>query len=367
MFEQMPLYMQAGVQTRQISGENPTGEKNGGCKTIPDPNDPDLPHSRPASKLGQGWKVHPFISIAAGETAELANIQGPGCINEFFITSNTKFFSELVIRIYWDDEIIPSVESPMGALFAMGHDFAIHTVSSAMVTVAPVRGLNSYWQMPFRKSARITLSNEGPKLVEVVAYRILYKLYEIPSDAAYFHAQYRRSMTLPENAEHVIIDGIKGKGVYVGTYIACNVLVSAWWGEGLVKFYLDGDEFPSIVDNGTEDYFGGAWNFGASTAFYDSEFEQAEQSFCSPYLGIPLAKAENPHGPRKYSMYRWHVMDSIGFSEDFRATIQALGWYPNMDYYRPCPMDIASVAYWYQTEPHNKFPRLPSTEHRYDL
>ena len=367
MFGELPLYMQAGITTRQVSGENPTGEKNGGCREIPNPDDPKLPHSKAASKLGQGWKVRPFLTLEVGETAELANIQGPGCINEFFITSNLAYFSELVIRIYWDGEETPSVESPMGALFAMGHDFAIHTVSSAMITVAPNRGLNSYWQMPFRKSARITLSNEGPNYVGIVAYRILYKLHEVPADAAYFHAQYRRSMTTPENAEHVIVDGIKGKGVYVGTYVACNVLTSGWWGEGLVKFYLDGDEFPTIADNGTEDYFGGAWNFGASNAFTDRQFESSENAFCSPYLGLPLAKANNPHGPRKYGMYRWHVLDSIGFTQDFRATIQALGWFPDTGYYRPSPMDIASVAYWYQVEPHIEFPVLPSTEERYDL
>ncbi len=367
MFGEKELYLQAGIITRQISAENPKGEKNGGCRAVPDPSNPELRHSAAAVKLGKGWKVHPFISLPHGETALLADINGPGCINEFFITSNLPCYSDLVLRIYWDDEESPSVETPMGAFFAMGHDFATHTVSSSMVTVAPERGLNCYWQMPFRKRARVTLTNEGDQDADVVAYRILYQLHDIPQEAAYFHAQYRRSLTTETYPEHTILDGVTGKGVYVGTYLACNVLVSGWWGEGEVKFYLDGDEYPSIADNGTEDYFGGAWNFGADNAFTDAQFTKAEQTFSSPYLGLVLAKSNNPHGPRKYGMYRWHILDSIGFSQDLRVTIQALGWYPGCKLYRPSPMDIASVAYWYQVEPHVSFPELPSSEKRCDM
>ena len=362
MLDGAQLYMQAGVVTRQISAENPTGVKNGGCRAVPDPSDPDLRHSAAARELGIGWKVRPFISLKSGDTVDLADIKGPGCINELFLTSDIACFSSLVLRIYWDGEPSPSVECPLGAFFAMGHDNAPHTVSSAMVTVAPSRGMNSYWQMPFRERAHITLSNESGADANIIAYRVLYKLHGIPDEAAYFHAQYRRAMLAVERPEHIILDGVKGRGLYVGTYLAYNVFVSGWWGEGEVKFYLDGDEYPSIADNGTEDYFGGAWGFAGDNGL--------EQQFSSPYLGMPLAKYGNPNGPRKYGLYRWHILDSIGFAEDIKVTVQSLAWYPRgagTNLYRPAPADIASVAYWYQTEPHRPFPVFPGAADRYDL
>jgi hypothetical protein len=352
-----------GITTRQISAENPTGEKGGGCKCVPDLSNQDSPNRGAATKLGLGWKVKPFIKIKAGETVILADIQGPGCINEFFITSNNPNLSELVLRFFWDDEAVPSVESPMGAFFAIGHDTASHTVSSLPVTVAPYRGCNCYWQMPFRKRVRITLTHEGEKDGYIIAYRVLYKLYEISDDASYFHAQYRRTLTTREYPEHIILDSVKGKGLYVGTYLAWNAFSTGWWGEGEVKFYIDGDtEFPSFADNGTEDYFGGAWCFHS---FNVNEHEDVEQVFNTPFLGMPLAKSSNTNAPRKFSLYRWHILDSIGFSNDLKVTVQALGWWPNGKY-QPLTDDVASVAYWYQNEPHNKFPILPSVENRWD-
>ena len=354
--------MQAGEKTRQISAENPTGEKNGGCKWEPNPDDPNLKHSGAAKRLGKGWKVRPFIHIPRKETAIIADIEGPGCINQIFLTSDIPCYSALLLRIYWDGEENPSVECPMGAFFAMGFDNAPHNVSSAPVTVAPARGMNSYWQMPFRKRVIVTLTNESEIDANIVAYRILYKLHEIPDEASYFHAQYRRSAVTGDFPEYVILDGVKGSGLYVGTYLAYNVFVSGWWGEGEVKFYLDGDEYPSMADNGTEDYFGGAW------CFYDNTGK--EQAFSAPYLGMPLAKWDNQTGPRKFGMYRWHILDSIGFSEDIKVTVQSLAWYPPgiaPGIYRPAPMDIASVAYWYQKEPHKTFPKILSADKRCDM
>jgi len=354
----------AGIETRQISAENPTGEKGGACKRDPDPNAPDLAHSIAAVDLGRGWKVSPFVKVTAGETVTLADIHGSGCINQFFFTTDHLMLSELVIRIYWDGEKGPSVEAPAGAFFAIGHDLAPHTVSSLPITVATHRGCSAYWQMPFRKSAKITVTHEGENDANIVAYRVLYQLRDISGDAAYFHAQYRRAMTTEEYPEHVIIDGIKGKGAYVGTYLAWNALSSGWWGEGEVKFYIDGDgEFPTIADNGTEDYFGGAWNFGG---YNPNNPESREVPFNSPFLGVPLARVDSPGGPKKISMYRWHILDSIGFKSDLKVTVQALGWYPHRLRYRPLTDDIASVAYWYQAEPHAVFPELIEVRKRAD-
>ncbi|MCC2684088.1 MAG: hypothetical protein K0R75_987 [Paenibacillaceae bacterium] len=350
-----------GTETRQINAENPTGEKGGACRWDPDPQNPLLPHSKAAVHLGRGWKVRPFIQLKAGEMATLADIQGPGIINQMWITSNLKNFSELVLRFYWDNEPTPSVEVPIGAFFAMGFDKAPHDVFSAPVTVAPNRGLNCYWQMPFRKHARVTLTNESEQDANIIAYKFLYKLQDVPNDAAYFHAQYRRSTTRRDYPEHVILDGVQGKGVYVGTYLAWNAFSSGWWGEGEVKFYMDGDgEFPTIADNGTEDYFGGAW------CFTDAIGTKPERAYNSPYIGMPLARVTSElGGPRKFSLYRWHLLDAIGFKEDLRVTVQALGWWPNRTY-QPLTDDIASVAYWYQSEPHQAFPQLPSVYDRWD-
>jgi hypothetical protein len=358
------LPMMAGAVTRQISAENPTGEKGGGCSWAPDPSDPNLPFSGASTDLGRGWKVRPFVPVEAGETLVMADIEGPGIINEIFLTSDTERFSELVLRIYWDGEQMPSVETPMGAFFAMGFDRFPHTVSSLPVTVAPHRGMNCYWQMPFRSRARITLTNEGEKKVNVVAYRVLYKLCDVPAEAAYFHAQYRRAITSEDNPEeYVILDNVKGKGLYVGTYLMFNISESGWWGEGEVKFFLDGDtDQPTLCDNGTEDYFGGAWNFGS---FNPDDPNSKETAFESPFLGMPLSVYENREGPRKFGLYRWHIYDSIGFAQDLRVTMQALGWYPNRKY-RPLGDDIASVAYWYQLEPHAEFPTLPPIHKRWD-
>jgi len=359
MLKQLPL--KAGVITRQISAENPTGEKGGGCKWEPDPSDPNLKYSSHAVRLGKGWKVRPFIPVKAGETVVLADIEGPGNITEIFFACDYPRLSELVIRMYWDDEIEPSVEVPAGAFFCIGHDNHPHTVSSLPVTVAPYRGCSCYWEMPFRHHAKITLTHEGNEDVHIVAYRVLYHLEEVSERAAYFHAQYRRSLTTEEMPEHTILDGVEGEGVYVGTYLAVENHATGWWGEGEVKFYLDGDEeYPTLCDNGTEDYFGGAWNFG-----YDfPERGTPETCFSSPFLGLPLAKQADVHSDKKFSLYRWHIQDCIGFKKDIRVTIQTLGWYPDHTY-RPLCQDIASVAYYYQSEPHRKFPTLPDKTQRW--
>lgn len=360
MLSRLPY--ETGVITRQISAENPTGEKGGACRWAPDPSDPNLPHSKAAVKLGKGWKVRPFIRLEAGETAVLADIKGPGSIEEMFLTTSHRRLSELTLRIYWDGESAPSVESPLGAFFAMGHDMHPHAVNSLPVQVAPRAGLNAYWHMPFRVNAKVTLSNDGAENIDCVAYRLLYKLWPVGAEAAYFHAQYRRGLTTTDNPRHILLDGVQGKGCYIGTYLAWTALNCDWWGEGEVKFYLDGDgEFPTMADNGTEDYFGGSFGF---SPFESNACWNEEQPFTYAYLGMPLAKLDAKNACRKYSLYRWHIRDSIGFMKDIRAEVQTLG--VRNGHYRPLGEDIASVAYWYQIEPHAPFPAYPPVEARWD-
>lgn len=361
-------------ETRQISAENPTGEPGNACRW--DKNNPEL-----TMDYGKGRKVHPFLQIEPRQTITLADIEGPGCIDEFFITTEHQYLSELVLRIYWDDEETPSVESPLGCFFANGFDTYKHEVNSLPVVALPRNAYSCYWQMPFRKRARVTLTHDGDNKIMVIAYRILYKLREIPSDTMYFHAQYRRSTTNVENPTYTIVDNIVGKGYYVGTYLAWNSLSSDWWGEGEVKFYIDGDdEYPSMADNGTEDYFGGSFGF---SQFNSGNEANDEQTYSTAFLGFPLAVKNTCNSGRKFSLYRWHLNDCIGFQRELKVTVDTLGWWPVQDNesavkspnllgkrtrpgYRPLSEDISSVAYWYQYENHKPFEKIISVENRWD-
>lgn len=310
--------------------------------------------AQPGRDLGLGWKISPSIIIPAESTFTLAEIAGPGAIQHIWMTSFPSHWRNLILRFYWDDEQIPSVEVPFGDFFCNGWCERTN-VNSLPVAVNPAGGMNSYWVMPFRKSAKITVENRANEDV-VLYYQIDYTLTDVPEDAAYFHAQWNRSNPVKYKDVHTILDGVKGKGHYVGTYLAWQVNNTGWWGEGEVKFFMDGDkEFPTICGTGTEDYFGGAWNF-----------EQPKGEYCefsTAYLGLPqVLKPDGLYRSQtRFGMYRWHVMDPIRFEEDLRVTVQALGWRSG-GRYLPLQDDIASVAYWYQSEPHAAYPKLPGKD-----
>lgn len=342
--------------TRQISAENPTGEAGGACRWDP-------AHPEDTLDGGLDLKVHPFLQLAPGQTKTLADIEGPGCITQIFFTTDHVWLSELVLRIYWDDEDAPSVEAPVGAFFANGFDGDKHLVDSAAIAALPRNAYNCYWPMPFRRRCTITLTHEGDAPIGCIAYRVLYQLYPIDAGAAYFHASYRRAVTSLENPTFTILDGVKGEGNYVGTYLAWNALSTSWWGEGEVKFYLDGDtNHPTLADNGAEDYFGGSFGF---SPFNSTLCGDAEQPFTTAYLGMPLARLDDTSGGRRFSLYRWHILDPIGFFKDIRVTVDTLGWWRQPGF-RPLAEDIASVACWYQKEPHQPFPALPAKAARWD-
>jgi hypothetical protein len=306
-----------------------------------------------AGELGRGWKVSPFAYVEPNKTCTLAEISGEGAIQQIWIAgpdiAKMRFY---ILRFYWDDETEPSVEAPMGDLFACGWG-KYAQVSSLAVCVNPGSGLSCHWTMPFRKKARITVQSldEHPS---IVGYQVNYVLTKVPADAAYFHAQFRRVSKLPCKSVYTILDGVHGRGQYVGTYLAWEVRSPGWWGEGEVKFYLDGDkEFPTICGTGTEDYFCGAYNF-------ENQETHRYQTFSTPYTGLPqVLPADRIYVPgQRFGLYRWHIPDPVRFEKDLKLTIQALGWKPD-GRYLPLEDDIASVAYWYQTEPHAKFPPLP--------
>lgn len=349
------LHMKKNFISRSICAENLTGEKGkGGSVPLEEGNAMNA-----ARDLGTGWKVNPFIRIQAGETFTLADIEGPGAINHIWTTvlSSTVRWRNMILRIYWDNQEQPAVECPIGDFFfSAWENYA--PVSTPAVCVNPDRAFNCYWTMPFRKHCRITLENCGDNYI-VCYYQVDYCLGDIGEDALYFHAQFRRTNPLPYKEVYTILDGVKGSGQYVGTYMAWGVNNNGWWGEGEIKFYLDGDkEYPTICGTGTEDYFCGAYNF-------ENKETHQYQEFATPYSG--LSQVIRPDGlysaNTRFGLYRLHITDPITFTKDLKITIQALGWRKD-GRYLPLQDDIASVAFWYQTLPTAPFPALPDKDSR---
>lgn len=302
-------------------------------------------------ELGQTWKVSPSIRIKAKTVFTLAEIDGPGCIQSIWMTPTGNWrFS--ILRFYWDGETEPSIECPVGDFFACGWGKYAQNNSLA-VCVNPGSAFNCYWQMPFRKKCRVTMENIDEKDMTLY-YQINYALTEVPQDAAYFHAQFRREDPLKSKGMYTILDGVEGQGQYAGTYLAWEVHSPGWWGEGEIKFFLDGDkQFPTICGTGTEDYFCGSYNF-------ENRETKKYQVFSTPYTGLcQVLPPDQIYLPgQRFGLYRWHIPDPVRFQKDLKVTIQALGWQTEGRYLQ-LEDDIASVAFWYQTEPHKKFPALP--------
>jgi hypothetical protein len=335
--------------TRSLSPENFTGEKGkAGMAT-------EGTGARCARDLGQGWKISPSIRIEAGTTFTIADIVGPGAIQQIWMTpTGTWRFS--ILRIYWDDQEQPSVECPVGDFFAMGWgEYA--PISSLAVCVNPGSAFNCYWEMPFRKRCRITMTNIAEDDM-VLYYQINYTLTDVPEECAYFHAHFRRVNPVPYKDIVTILDGIKGQGQYVGTYMAWGVNNRGWWGEGEIKFYMDGDsKWPTICGTGTEDYFCGSYDF-------ENQVTHEYEEFTTPYAGLHQVIRPDRlyHSQMRFGMYRWHIADPVRFQQELRVTMQALGWHSG-GRYLPLQDDIASVAYWYQTLPTAPFPALPDRDY----
>ena len=339
----------SNAKTRSICAENFTGEKGKAGMAVHGTGE------NCARELGQGWKISPSVRIAAHETFTMADIEGQGAIQQIWLTPSGRSWRFFILRIYWDDQEQPSVECPVGDFFGMGWG-QYAQISSLPVCVNPGSAFNCYWEMPFRKRCRMTfenISNEDMTLY----YQINYTLTDVPEDCAYFHAQFRRVNPLPYKDVYTILDGVKGRGQYVGTVLCWGVNNCGWWGEGEIKFYMDGDgEFPTICGTGTEDYFCGSYNF-------ENRETHQYQPFTTPYAG--LHQVIRPDGvyrsQQRFGLYRWHIMDPIRFEQDLKVTIQALGWREG-GRYLPLQDDIASVAFWYQTLPTVPFPALPSKD-----
>lgn len=292
--------------------------------------------------------------IAPGETLVIADLEGPGRIQHIWNTiasQEPEASRSVVVRMYWDGEEHPSVEAPLGDFFVIGHGVDRAMQSLPVMVSSEGRSRNCYWPMPFRKSAKITVTNEGTKRVDAFYYYVDWrKLPSLPEETPYFHAQYRQEY--PTSDENFQIADIEGRGHYVGTVINVRQRTGGWFGEGDDFFYIDGEHEPSLRGTGTEDYFCDAWGF---------------REFDGPFYGVPIFDHYQQLG--RITAYRWHIADPVPFEKSLRLEIEHKGAVFNdkgevATGYGPRTEDYASVAYWYQLEPHKPFPKFPSAAER---
>ncbi len=304
--------------------------------------------TEPDIQGNEDWK-----EIGARETLTLAEVKGPGVIRHMWFTMNCPdpgFGRALVLRIYWDGAKDPAVESPLGDFFAVGHGLRREVGSLPVQVSSRGRALNCFWQMPFRKSAKITLSNDGTEPVKKAYFYVDYDEVEtLPKDTAYFYAQYRQEFPC-ETGDYLILDA-EGRGHYVGTVLSVMNTRKGWFGEGDDRFYIDGAKVPTLHGTGTEDYFCEAWGF---------------REFTHPYYGVTVS--EGNEAGSQCTAYRWHVADPIRFEKRLRFVIEhkgnrydrqgeRIGWGERKDFF-------ASVAFWYQTGQAKRYAEVPDWAER---
>lgn len=338
-----------------VSGENVYGKRGKGGMADPAPGAPpqedvlalgqigDSQQPHPSRELGVGNKVRPWIYLDPHVETPILDLDGPGVLRHFWVAFQPIHLRLIVIRMYWDNEETPSVQVPIGDFFCNAPGY-YGEFQSIPVCVNASNAMNCYWQMPFRKHARVTVEYIGDERITSFYYTIDLTQEEVPEDAAYFHASFRRTNPVRVNEDFVIADGIRGKGSFAGCYVTWQQNNNGWWGEGEVKMYIDGDtDYPTICGTGTEDYACGAWNFG-------------DHTFHAPFSGYIKGGASTTGN--RHAFYRFHLMDPIWFYEDLKVTIQALGWRSEHRFLR-LQDDISATAYWYQQEPHAELPALP--------
>lgn len=296
--------------------------------------------------------------IMPGETLVMANLKGPGMVTHIWITiaDNEYAWPRLLrLRIYYDGQKTPSVDAPLGDFFGVGHGYE-RDLNSLMVHDSSFgRARNSYWPMPFRKSCKITVTNEGKRYVLSCYYHVDYRDYaSLPADIGYFHAYYRQERPAAPGRDYAFLS-IRGKGHYVGTVLNIIQVQASWFGEGDDLFYVDGTARPQIYGTGSEDYFNDAWGLRVSD---------------SPWTGTPIAEGERVGS--RLTGYRWHVPDPIPFAKSLWAGIEHYGWTANPDGsvrsgFEERPDYFSSVAFWYQQGVNQGLPEPPYGEERLPL
>lgn len=325
----------SGVESRAITWENKTGAKGAG------------------GKEREGRKGSPCIpKIANGETVTLMDVDGPGVIRHIWITipdRSPAALRNMILRMYWDNSEIPSVEVPLGDFFGTAHGRAV-PLTSAYVTATLGRGFNCYFPMPFARHAKVTVTNDMPdnKDMRSFFFQIDYDLRpSLPPNTGYFHARFNRQNPTVLKQDYVVLDRAEGPGFFLGCVIGVRALGPHWWGEGEMKFYMDGDtDYPTICGTGTEDYFCAAWGMD----LYQTPWHGCTLNLKNEQWKFPLV-----------SMYRFHEKDPVHFRSSFRAEIQQIGWHEGL-YERSD--DWCSVAYWYQLKPTTYRAPFPDREAR---
>lgn len=301
------------------------------------------------SSTNKNWKTSnvDFVPVLPGKTLTLADIKGPGSIRRIWMTvlpSEPGFSRLMSLRIYWDGEKEPSVQCPIGDFFGVGHGVQAVVDSIPVHTSAEGRARSCYWVMPFRKSARVTITNDGSKATWGLYYQLDGVYEKVSAGTPTFHAMYRQEF--PAKKGDYLIADIKGRGQYVGTVVSVRSLSEGWFGEGNDYFYVDGAVEPTLRGTGFEDYFGEAWALRVTNG---------------PYSGCPFFDGGFVGG--RASCYRWHVPDPIHFERSLRVEIQHQGvgqnakgeWVNNVER----PDEYSSAAFWYQLGPHAPYPPLP--------
>jgi hypothetical protein len=322
--------------------------------------------SHRASSWDRSGGNRDWIVIEAGQTATLADIAGAGCIRHIWFTISCEdkaYLRKLVLRMYWDGETQPSVETPVGDFFGVGHAVAAHFISLPLnMTGASGRlqhaGMNCFFPMPFAKGARITIENQCQVRVGALYYYVDYESFDhLPDDQARFHAHWRcehptQAVVHPDPANEINLTGdenyvlleAEGRGHYVGCLLNVDNTNAfhqkySWFGEGDDMMFIDADTWPpSLHGTGTEDYFCEAWGFPSG-------------AYSGPYHGVSLGN-DTQEWSGYWSVYRFHIEDPVYFQQRIRVSIEH-------GHANDQGNDYSSVAYWYQTEPHKTFPAFP--------
>jgi len=297
-----------------------------------------------------------FRPVDPGGALTLLDVKGPGVVTHIWFTINSDdqmHLKNLVLRAWWDGESSPSIEAPIGDFFGLmlGEYF---TYQSALIAVAPMKALNSYFQMPFDSAARITLTNEGKVRTNNLYFAVDYTtVAALPHDVGRFHAQYRQAAPCGKSGDtsgknlngtdNYVFFEATGRGHFIGVTQGVLQNADGWFGEGDDMIFIDGEAQPVINGTGTEDYYNGAWDFHGN-------------AFANQRQGAPfIVDAERTGG--RYCLYRWHTESFITFEKSIKVTIEHGHANDRAD-------NFYSVGYWYQTEPHAEFPQLPPPEAR---